>query len=72
MDKIQVDDICYEAKRVLDEVDYTDKDKSVKTLLDKVTIKEGGWVQVCGHLPLFTQKLGYEPTSRNCWVAKCG
>lgn len=72
LDKIQVDDICYEAKRVLDEVDYTDKDKSVKTLLDKVTIKEGGWVQVCGHIPLFIQKLGDEPASRDSGVAKCG
>ena len=68
LDKIQVDDICYEAKRILDEVDYTDKDKSVKTLLDKVTIKEGGWVNVCGHIPLFAQKLGYEPESRGSWI----
>lgn len=68
LDKIQVDDICYEVKRVLDEVDYTDKDKSVKTLLDKVTIKEGGWVNVCGHIPLFAQKLGDEPESRDCWI----
>lgn len=68
LDKIQVDDICYEAKKVLDEIDYTDQEKSFKMLLDKVTIKEGGWVQVCGHIPLFTQKLGDEPTSRNSWV----
>ncbi len=71
LDKIQVDDICFEAQKVLDSVDYTDKFKSVRTLLDKVIIKEGGLVQVCGHLPLFAQKLGYEPTSRNCWVTKC-
>lgn len=64
LDRIQVDDIYEEAKKVLDDVDYTDKSRSVKTLLDKVTIKEGGWVNICGHIPLFTQKLGYEPTSR--------
>lgn len=34
-------------------------------MLDKVTIKEGGWVNVCGHIPLFAQKLGDEPTSRD-------
>ncbi len=72
LDKIQVDDICYEAQKVLDGVDYSDKFKSVRTLLDKVIIKEGGWVQVCGHLPLFTQKLGYEPTSRDSGITECG
>ncbi len=69
--KIQVDDICYEAKKVLDEIDYTDKEKSFKMLLDKVTIKEGGWVNVCGHIPLFIQKLGDEPTSRDSRVTQC-
>lgn len=69
LDKIQVDDICYEAQKVLDEIDYTDQEKSFKMLLDKVIIKEGGWVQVCGHIPLFTQKLGDESTSRNSWTS---
>ncbi|MFH0936948.1 MAG: recombinase family protein [Candidatus Daviesbacteria bacterium] len=69
LDKIQVDDICYEAQKVLDGVDYSDKFKSVRTLLDKVIIKEGGWVEVCGHIPLFALKLGDEPTSRNCGIA---
>lgn len=72
LDKIQVDDICYEAKKVLDAVDYTDQEKSFKMLLDKVTIKEGGWVQVCGHIPLFIQKLGDESTSRDSRITKCG
>lgn len=72
LDKIQVDDICYEARKVLDDIDYSDQFKSTRTLLDKVTIKEGGWVNLCGHIPLFAQKLGDEPTSRDCWVAKCG
>lgn len=71
LDKVQVEDICYEARKVLDDIDYSDKFKSVRTLLDKVTVKEGGWVQVCGHLPLFTQKLGYEPTSRNSRPSQC-
>lgn len=65
LDKIQVDDICYEANKVLNEIEYTDKTRSIKTLVDKVIIKEGGWVNLCGHIPLFAQKLGDEPTSRN-------
>lgn len=71
LDRIQVDDIYHEAKKVLDDVDYTDKSRSVKTLLDKITIKEGGWVNVCGHIPLFAQKLGYGTESRNYWNAEC-
>jgi len=72
LDKVQVDDICYKANKVLNEIEYTDKSRSIKTLVDKVIIKEGGWVQVCGHIPLFIQKLGDEPTSWNCGVTKCG
>ena len=69
LDKVQVDDICYEANKVLNEIEYTDKSRSIKTLVDKVIIKEGGWVQVCGHIPLFIQKLGDEPTSWNSWTS---
>ncbi|MBI2086070.1 hypothetical protein HYT74_01890 [Candidatus Daviesbacteria bacterium] len=69
LDKVQVDDICYEANKVLNEIEYTDKSRFIKTLVDKVIIKEGGWVNVCGHIPLFIQKLGDEPTSGNSWIA---
>jgi site-specific DNA recombinase len=67
LDKVQVDDICHEANKVLNDIEYTDKTRSIKTLVDKVIIKEGGWVNLCGHIPLFTQKLGDEPASRNYW-----
>lgn len=71
LDKIQVDDICYEARKVLDEIDYSDQFKSIRTLLDKVTIKKGGWVNICGHIPLFAQKLGDELKSRDSWTSEC-
>ena len=69
LDEIQVDDVCREANQVLNRIDYTDKARSVKTLIEKITIKKGGWVNLCGHIPLFIQKLGDEPESRDCWVA---
>lgn len=62
---------CAEMQNVLKELDFSDKRKTVQDIIDKVTIKEGGQVEVSGHLPLFDHKLEYEPISRNSWTRKC-
>lgn len=42
----------------------------IQDIIDKVTFYDGGRVEVVGHLPQFTQKLGYEFERRNCWITK--
>ena len=70
---ISSDDLYNEAKSVVQKIDFSDKHAVVKDVVDKVTIKERSGVEVCAHIPLpATQKLGYEPISRDCWVTKCG
>lgn len=66
---IDIEELCDEAKKVLQNMDLSDKNKVVRDIIDKIIIKERSGVELWGHLPLFNQKLGYEPTSRNCWVA---
>lgn len=64
LSQITEDDVYREVNATISKIDYSNKAKTVRDIIDKVIIKEGGWVNICGHIPLFTQKLGYEPTSR--------
>lgn len=71
---ISSDELYNEAKSVVQKIDFSDKHAVVKDVVDKVTIKERSGVEVWAHIPLSilpTQKLGYEPISRNCWSSKC-
>lgn len=63
---IELDEMCQEATKVLKGLDYSNKVKVVRDIIDRVIVKERSGVEVCGHIPLFAQKLGYEPTSRDC------
>ena len=56
---------CAEMQNVLRELDFSDKRKTVQDIIDKVAVCDGGRVEVSGHLPLFNNKLEYEPISRN-------
>ena len=62
---IELDEMCLEATKVLKGLDYSNKTKVVRDIIDRITIKERSGVEVCGHIPLFIQKLGDEPTSRD-------
>lgn len=49
-------------------MDFSDKFKVVRDIIDKVTIKERSGVEVLCHLPLIAtsaEKLGYEPERRD-------
>lgn len=69
---IEPEELYNEAKSVVQTIDFNDKHKVVRDVIDKITIKERSGVEVWAHIPLPSiQKLGYEPISRNCRVTKC-
>lgn len=68
----ELDELCSEAKKVLKSLDPENKSQIVREVIKQVIIKEGGEVEVCGHISLFTQYMGYEPTRRFDWIAECG
>ena len=50
-------------------IDFGDKFRVIRDIIDKIIISEGSGVEVWAHLPLpvtITEKLGYEPQYRNC------
>lgn len=72
---IEVDELTAEAIRVIKEIDFSDKFKVVRDIIDKVIIGERSGVQVCAHLPLqinTAEKEGYEPKGRDSGSPKCG
>lgn len=71
VDDKKVTELCDEAVRVLQSYQQQDKKKVVQDIIDKVTIYNQGKVRVEGHLPQFTQYMGYGTESRNCRVTKC-
>lgn len=71
VDDVQLDELCEEASQVIKDYDFGDRGQTVKELIDKVIIKEGGWVDVVGHILLATHKMAYEPIGRNCGFAEC-
>lgn len=69
---IEPEELYNEAKSVVKTIDFNDKHKVIRDVVDKVTIKERSGVEVWAHIPLpAIQKLGYEPIGRNCRVTKC-
>lgn len=72
---IEPEELYNEAKSVIKSLDFNDKHKVIKDVVDKVIIKERSGVEVWAHIPLSilpTQKLGYEHIGRNCRVTECG
>ncbi len=73
--EIDVNDLVEEAKRIITNLDFTDKFKVVRDIISKVIVSERSGAEIWIHLPLpatITEKLGYEPERRNCWFAKRG
>lgn len=72
--EITVDELVLELQNVIANIDFADKFKVIRDIIDKVTIIERSGVEICAHLPLpvtITEKLGYEPQSRDSRFTKC-
>ncbi|PIS13841.1 hypothetical protein COT65_01965 [Candidatus Shapirobacteria bacterium CG09_land_8_20_14_0_10_47_13] len=71
--KIEVDELVEEVKKVIENLDFTEKFKVVRDIIDKVIVSERSGAEVWAHLPLpaiITEKLGYEPERRHCWATQ--
>lgn len=64
---IRIEQICQEAKKVIDSFDSQDKKRVVDDIIDKVIIKERSEVEVWGHLtlPTLTDNMAYGPERRD-------
>jgi site-specific DNA recombinase len=72
--KISVDELVEEVMNIVKELDFSDKFKTIRDIIDKVIVSERSGVEVWGHLPLpalITEKLGYESKYRDCRITKC-
>ncbi len=69
--RIDLDDICAEAQRVLQSLDTIEKIKVIRDVIEKVTIKGDGSVDVQGHIPLTTENMGDIYGNRHCRPTKC-
>lgn len=70
--QIEVDELLEEVMRIVKNIDFSDKFRVIRDIIDKVIVSERSGAEVWAHLPLpatITEKLGYEPNSRNCWIA---
>jgi len=72
--KVDLNELCEEAQRVIKSLDTADREQVVKDLVEKVIIKKGGdEVETWAHLPLYQAHLmGYGTERRNCGVGECG
>jgi hypothetical protein len=71
---ISVDELVKGTGNLVKNLDFTDKFKIVRDIIDKVIVSEGSGVEVWAHLSLpalITEKLGYEPISWSRWPAQC-
>jgi hypothetical protein len=60
-----IDEICQEATRGLQSADQNNKIQLVRELVEKVTIKKSGEVEVIGHISQPTQNMGYHHGNRH-------
>lgn len=63
-----------EARKVIESLDLSEKSRIVRDIIQKVIIGERSGVAVWASLPLpnlTTEKLGYEPISRDSWPSQC-
>jgi hypothetical protein len=71
--KIEVDELIEEVKKMIGDLDFTDKFKVIRDIIDKVVVSERSGAEVWAHLPLptiITEKLGYESERRNSGITK--
>jgi len=72
--QIEVDELLDEVMNVVNNIDFADKFRVIRDIIDKVIVSERSGAEVWAHLPLpitITEKLGYEPERRDCWFAQC-
>ena len=63
-----------EVRKIIKKIDFSDKFRVIRDIIDKVIVSERSGVEVWAHLPLpvtITEKLGYEPKRRDSGVAEC-
>ena len=70
--QVETDRLYKAPDLMLAKIAREDKKKIIRDLVDKITVYEGGEVELRGHLPLFDHKLGYGAIDRNCGAAECG
>lgn len=73
--EIEVEELVEEAKKIISILDFSDKFKVIRDIIDKVIVSERSGAEVWIHLPLpatITEKLGYEPERRDSGVTECG
>lgn len=71
--EITADEIVSEIFRFIKSIDFSDKFKVIRDIIEKVTIIERSGVEICAHLPLpviITEKLGYGLERRNSWITQ--
>ena len=64
-----------QVKEIIKKIDFSDKFRVIRDIIDKVTVTERSGAEICAHLPLpvtIAEKLGYEPERRNRWSSECG
>lgn len=69
-----MDDVKQMFRKIIEKIDFTDKFKVIRDIIDKVIVTERSGAEIWAHLPLpvtITEKLGYEPKRRNSWFTKC-
>ncbi|HII95876.1 MAG TPA: hypothetical protein HA367_09145 [Candidatus Methanofastidiosum sp.] len=72
--QIEIDELITEVMNVVKNMDFSDKFKVVRDIIDKVIVSERSGAEVWAHLPLpvtITEKLGYEPQRRDSRSSKC-
>ena len=72
---IDTDELVEEAQKVIKSLDFSDKYKIIRDVIDKVVVSERSGAEVWAHLPLpaiITEKLGYEPQRRDRGAAERG
>jgi len=70
--QIEVDELLAEVMNVIKNIDFADKFKVIRDIIDKVIVSERSGAEVWAHLPLpvtITEKLGYEPQRRDTYFA---
>ena len=71
--QLEADELVEEVKKIIKTIDFSDKFKVIRDIIDKVIVTERSGAEVWAHLPLpvtITEKLGYEPECRNCWFSQ--
>ena len=71
--EIGVDELLEELKNVIKKIDFSDKFRVIRDIIDKVLVTERSGAEIWGHLPLpvtITEKLGYGPERWDSRVTK--